>query len=170
MTILKGIPLCFLKGEIPDVLNPYHCFILSASVCSNPRSSWVTYVILSNFYNFSQLVNTHLLLFYQLLSSHQTFIILSNFCHRLAPCYLFTFYVIFSSCKFTYCTHHKHNSLFLSYRAHVLCANIPFLLTRRIWPSCHFDLGDWDMAAGVSRRTTCYLKSLYNAQELIRMS
>ncbi len=71
----------------------------------------MTYVILSNFYNFSQLVNTHPLLFYQFLSSHQTFIILSNFCHLLALCYLFTVYVIFSSYKFTYCTHHKHNTL-----------------------------------------------------------
>ncbi len=71
----------------------------------------MTYFILSNFYNFSQLVNTHPFLFYQLLSSHQSFIILSNFCHLLAPCYLLTFYVIFSSYKFTYCTHHKHNSL-----------------------------------------------------------
>ncbi len=30
---------------------------------------------------------------------------------------------------------------FLSYRAHALCANMPFYLTRRLWPSCHSDMG-----------------------------
>ncbi len=29
----------------------------------------------------------------------------------------------------------------LSYRAHALCANIPFKLTRLFWPSCHSDMG-----------------------------
>ncbi len=95
--------------------------------------SYQTFITFPNF-------NTHPLLFYQLLSSHQTFIILSNFCHLLALCYLFTVYVIFSSYKFTYCTHHKQLP-FLSYRAHVLCANIPFLLTRSLWPSCHSAMG-----------------------------
>ncbi len=71
----------------------------------------VIYVILSNFYNFSQLVNTHPLLFYQLLSSHQTFLILSNFCHFLTLSYLLTFYFIYTSYKCTCCTHHKHNAL-----------------------------------------------------------
>ncbi len=83
---------------------------LLQKMCSNPRSSWVTYVILSNFYNFAQLVNTHPLLFYQLLSSHQTFIILPNFCHFLSLSYLLTFCVIYTSYKCTCCTHHKHNS------------------------------------------------------------
>ncbi len=35
-----------------------------------------------------------------------------------------------------------------SYRAHALCANIPFYLTRRLWPSCHSDVGDRGMAGG----------------------
>ncbi len=29
----------------------------------------------------------------------------------------------------------------LPYRAHALCANIPFLLTRSLWPSGHSDYG-----------------------------
>ncbi len=39
------------------------------------------------------------------------FVVLSNFCHFLTPCYLFTFYVIYAPYKCTCCTHHKHNSL-----------------------------------------------------------
>ncbi len=50
---------------------------------------------------------------YQILSPYHSFVVLSNFCHLLAPCYLFTFYVIISPYKCTYCTHHKqHNSFF----------------------------------------------------------
>ncbi len=83
--------------------------------CSNPRYSWVTYFILSNFCNFSQLVlsilSTHPFSLYQILSPYQSFVVLSNFCHLLAPCYPLTFYVIISPYKCTYCTHHKHNSL-----------------------------------------------------------
>ncbi len=48
---------------------------------------------------------------YQFLSLYQSFVVLSNSCHLLAPCYLFTFYVIISPYKYTYCTHHKHNTL-----------------------------------------------------------
>ncbi len=48
---------------------------------------------------------------YPFLSPYQFFVVLSNVCHLLAPCYLFNFYVIFSPYKCTYCTHHKHNSL-----------------------------------------------------------
>ncbi len=79
---------------------------------SNPRYSWVTYFIWSNFCNFSQLVlSTHPLLLYQFLSPYQSFVVLSNVCHLLAPCYLFTFCVIFSPYKCTCCTHHTHNAL-----------------------------------------------------------
>ncbi len=97
------------------------------SICSNPRYSWVTYFILSNFYNFSQfVVSTHPLLVYQfchlinLSSSYQTSVIFSPF-------------VIYS--LFTLSTHpinaptvHITNTSLslLSYRAHALCANIPF--------------------------------------------
>ncbi len=48
---------------------------------------------------------------YQFLSPYQSFVVLSNFCHLLTPCYLFTFYVIFSSFKCACCTHHTHNSI-----------------------------------------------------------
>ncbi len=78
---------------------------------------------------------------YQFLSPYQSFDVLSDFCHLLAPSYLFTFYVIISPYKFTYCTHQNNNSFFLSYRAHALCANTTFLLIRRLWPSCHSDYG-----------------------------
>ncbi len=74
--------------------------------CSSPRSSWVLYVILSNFYNFSQLVNTHPHLF-KPLSSYQTF----SLYHFLTLSYLLTFCVIYTSYKWTCCTHHRHNSL-----------------------------------------------------------
>ncbi len=76
--------------------------------CSNPRYSWVTYFILSNICNFSQLIlsilSTHLLF------ALSNFVTLSNFCHLLAPCYQFTFYDIISPYKCPYCTHHKNNS------------------------------------------------------------
>ncbi len=74
---------------------------------------------------------------------YQSFVVLSNFCHLPAPCYLFTFYVISSPYKCTCCTHHTHNNFLslLPYRAHALCANIPFSLTRHLWSSCHLDLG-----------------------------
>ncbi len=39
---------------------------------------------------------------------------------------------------------------FLSYRAHALCANIPFYPTRRPWPSCHSDYGGIGSWLGVS--------------------
>ncbi len=49
------------------------------NICSNPRYSWVTYFILSNFCNFTQLVlSTHPLLFYPFLSYYQTYVVLSN--------------------------------------------------------------------------------------------
>ncbi len=111
-------------------------------LCSNLQYSSV---ILSNFCNFSQLVlSAHPLLVYQLLSSHQTFtvlsifVVLSNFCHFLTPCYLFTFYVIYASNKCTCCTRHTHNSLFfltvralsapihLSYTHQASSAIVPF--------------------------------------------
>ncbi len=68
----------------------------------------LSYQIFITFHNLSILTLCSL---YQFLSLYQSFVVLSNICHLLAPCYLFTFYVIFSFYKFTYCTHHKHNSL-----------------------------------------------------------
>ncbi len=57
---------------------------------------------LSNFWHFSQLVlSTHPLLLYQLLSSFQTFVALSNFCHLLI------FYVIYAPYK---CTDTRHQT------------------------------------------------------------
>ncbi len=44
----------------------------------------------------------------------------------------------------------------LSYRAHGLCANIPFQLTRRLWPSCHSDMGGSRHGWGFSLRTKRY--------------
>ncbi len=39
------------------------------------------------------------------------FVVSSNFCHFLIPCYLFTIYVMYASYKYTCSTHRKHNSL-----------------------------------------------------------
>ncbi len=65
--------------------------------------------------NFSQLVlsilSTHPLFAIKYLSPHQSFVVLSNFCHFLALFNLLTFYVIYIPYKCTYCTHHKHNTL-----------------------------------------------------------
>ncbi len=94
--------------------------------CGNPQYSWVIYFILSNFCRFSQLgLSTHPLLLCQFLSPYQSFVVLSNFCRLLTLCYLLTFYFIYTPYKCTCCTHHKQLFL-LSYRAHALCANIPF--------------------------------------------
>ncbi len=66
-------------------------------ICSNPQYSGVTYFILSNFCNFSQLVlSTHPLLLYQVLAPYQSFIVLSNFCHLFTLFYLLTFYFIYA--------------------------------------------------------------------------
>ncbi len=85
---------------------------LDSWFCSNPRYSSVTYFILSNFCNFSQLVlSTHPFLLYQfcylinLSSSYQSFVIFSPFLIYSL------FYGIYSPYKCTCTTHQTHNSL-----------------------------------------------------------
>ncbi len=98
---------------------------------------------------FSQLVlSTHPMLFYPFLSPNQSFVVLSNFCHLLTLCYLRTFYFTYAPYKCTCCTHDKHKLSLLANRAHALCANTPSLLSRRLWPSCLFDLGGFRYCCG----------------------
>ncbi len=136
------------SGPITDTSGSPLLILVScdnALAYNNPRYSWVTYFILSNICNFSQLVwsilSTHPLLTLSILSPYQSFVVLSNVCHLLDPCYLFTFYVIISLYKCTCSTPHTTQYFLLSYRAHALCGNIPFLLTRRLCPLCHSDYG-----------------------------
>ncbi len=83
--------------------------VATYGICSNLFG--VTCITLSNFCNFSQFVlSTHPVLLYQLLSPYHTSVILSNFCHFLTTCYLFTFYVSYAPYNCTLCTHHKQNS------------------------------------------------------------
>ncbi len=91
---------------------------------------------------------------YQFLSSYQSFVVLSIFCHLLTPCHLFTFYVIFSSYKCTCTTHQPHNSLsclivrtlsaliYLSYSPGVFCHRAILTIG-----------GDRTVAGGVPHRT-----------------
>ncbi len=118
-------------------------------MCSNYRYSWVTYFILSNFCNFSQFVySNHPLLLYYFLSPYQSFVVLSNFCHRLTLCYLLIFYLIYAPYKCTCCAHHKHNSLsclvMRTLSAPIYLTNSPAVFGQSailIW-------GDRDMAGG----------------------
>ncbi len=72
--------------------------------------------------NFSQLVlsilSTHPLFTLSILAPYQSFVILSDFSHLLAPCYLFTFHVIISPYKCTCCT--------VRLLTHVLCKPTQF--------------------------------------------
>ncbi len=138
--------------------------------CSNPRYSWVTYFILSNFCNFSQLVlSTHPLLFYRFFSTYQSFEVLSNFCQFLTHCYQFTFYVIWQP-RNAPAVHTKNTTLsFLSYRAHALCSITLSQLHRRLWPSWNFDMGGSRHGWGFPLRTMCYasiLCQMCDAREL----
>ncbi len=108
----------------------HHGVEIRSDVCSNLRYSWVTCLILSNFYNFSQLVlSTHPLLLYTI------FVTLSNFCHLIKllsfshP--LLSIYVLryLTTYKCTCWTHHKQNAY-------------SRLIVRTISaPIHHFDLG-----------------------------
>ncbi len=87
-------------------------------------------------------------LFLLILSPYQSFVVLSNFCHLLAPCYLFTFYVMYTPHKCTCCTHHEHNSLSClivrTLSAPIYLSNSPGVFGHRailIW-------GDRDIAGG----------------------
>ncbi len=107
-----------------------------------------------------------------LMLSYQTFITFPNlsiltlccfinFCHLIKPLSSYQTSVIISPLViyslFTLSSHPINSptvhitsttTLFPSYRAHALCANIPFLLTRRLWPSCHSDYGGDRTVAG----------------------
>ncbi len=89
---------------------------------------------------------------------------LVNFCHLIKPLSSYQTFVIFSPfliySLFVLYTHHlnapvvrtTNTTLFQSYRAHALCANTTFLLTRRLWPSCHSDYGGIGPWLGVSSK------------------
>ncbi len=96
---------------------------------------------------------------YQFLSPYQSFVVLSNVFHFLTPYYQFNFYVIISPHKCTCCTHHTTQLSFLFYRAHALCANTFFQLTRRLWLSCHSAMGGIETwLGGFSLRTSVTLQ------------
>ncbi len=85
---------------------------------------------------------------YQLWSPYQPFVVLPNFCHFLAPCYPFTFYVIFSPYKCTCCTHHKHNSY-----SHLIMRTLSALIYGSNPPgvfghSAILTMGGWDRGWG----------------------
>ncbi len=61
--------------------------------------------------------------------TYLTFIIFPTFCHLLTL-YSYLFYT----------SHTQLSSL--SYRTHALCANTLSELNRRLWPSCHSDMGE----------------------------
>ncbi len=90
----------------------------------------MTYVILSNFYNFSQLVNTHPLLFYQLLSSHQTFI---HFSSSYQTYVIFSPLVIYS--LFTLSSHPINSSTVHITQHNSLSCLIVRTLSALIYPS-----------------------------------
>ncbi len=66
---------------------------------------------------------------------YPSFVIFSTF-----P-YLLTTYAIYAPYKCTCTTHQTTQPSLSSYRAHVLCASTTFQLNRRLWPSCHSDMG-----------------------------
>ncbi len=114
----------------------------AGGVCSNPRYSWVSYFTLSNFCNFSQLVlSSHPLLLYQfchlinISSSYQTSVIFS-------PFVIYSLFILSTHSINAPDVHTTNTTLsFLSYHAHALCAKTLSLLIRRLWPSCHSDMG-----------------------------
>ncbi len=118
---------------------------ISTGTCSNLRRPWITCFILSNSCHFSQLVlSIHPVLLYQLLSSS----------HPLLSSHLYVIYVPY---KCTSTPHQTAQFSLPSYRAHILCVNTRFQLNRRLWPSCHSDVGwsrhNWE----VYPRTNSYV-------------
>ncbi len=95
------------------------------------------------------------------MSPYQSFVVLSNFCHLLTPCYLLTFYFINTPFKCTCCTHHKHNScsrlIVRTLPAPIHFSNSPGAFGHRsilTW-------GDRGLAGwGISRRITCSLQGI----------
>ncbi len=97
-------------------------------LCSNLQYSWVTSVILSNFCNFSQLVlSAHPLLIYQLLPSHQTFVIFS-------PMVIYLLFTLSTHPINAPAVHTTNTTLTLG----LLCARS---LRQYTFPSCHSDVG-----------------------------
>ncbi len=123
----------------------------SGLLCS-PRYSWVTYFILSNICNFSQLfLSTHPLLLYQfchlinLSSSYQTSVIFSP----LVTYSLFTL----STCPINApAVHTTKTTLF------------PVLScpTSRLWPSCHSDYGGIGPWLGVFSKNNLLPSTFWN--------
>ncbi len=58
-----------------------------------------------------------------------------NFCHLLILCYARTLYM------YLLCTPDNTTLIPVLSSARTLCAKILFQLSRRLWPSCHSDLG-----------------------------
>ncbi len=114
---------------------------LTGRRCSNPRPSWVTYVILSNFYKFSQLtLSIHpLLLFYQLLSSQQTFIILSNF---FSPFLIYSLYALSTHPINAPAVRTTNTTLTLVLSCAGSLHQYTFLTHQASLAPCHSDIGD----------------------------
>ncbi len=107
---------------------------LRGEPCSNLRYSWVTCTISTNFCNFSRLFYLHTLI--KRLSCYRTFVI-------FAPLVIFSLFTL-STHPINAPTVHTSPVTQIpisSYRAHALWANALSQLNRRLWPSCHFDLG-----------------------------
>ncbi len=134
-------------SEWPNFLRQNTTLGLFESKCSNPRYSWITYFILSNLCNFSQLNSP--LVAVLILLPYQSFVVLSTFCHFLTLCYILTFYVIYTRYKCTYCTHHKHNNPLPCLIVRTLSALIQFPNSSGLFDPCAILLwGDRDMAGG----------------------
>ncbi len=128
------------------------------TVCSVPRYLWVTYFILSNFCNFSQLVlSTHSLLFYQFWSPYHSVVVLSSFCHLLTLCYLLTFFTLSTHPINAPAVHTTNTTLFpVLSRARSLL-QYTFLTYQACLAIVPFWFGGNEIWLGVSWRTTCYV-------------
>ncbi len=127
--------------------HPYLLRIMKIGICSNPRYSWVTYFILSNICYFSQLIlsilSTHPLFPLSIFVTLSVFRRLNkrlSFSCPLLSIHFLRYYLTLKKKHLLY-TPHTQQLSFLSYRAHALCGNTTFLLTRRLWPSYHSDMG-----------------------------
>ncbi len=87
---------------------------IKLKVCSSPRYSWVTYFILSNICNFSQLVfsilSTHTLFALSIFVSLSIFSRLIKLMSVSQPLLSIHFLRYLATYKCTRCAHHKHNS------------------------------------------------------------
>ncbi len=104
---------------------------------------------------FPSLFYLHALLLYQFFSPYQTFIVLSNICH-FSPFVIYSLFTLYTHPINAPAVHTTHTQLLLpSYRAHVLCAITGPQRNRRLWPSCHSDVGGSRHRWGFSLRTLC---------------